>query len=169
MADIAAGDVTYTMLTKHINDACFRNFTFTVAFGDGALTYPSGGIPLTKASLGCPNVIKSLKIYSDNAGSGVLYKYDAANNKIRLYNAAASHTHTLFLNNADVADGASARVNAGTNLLGANTGSDISIAGVANTSGSGGIVNSSAAVATEVTAASYAPAATTLYVDVIGW
>ena len=77
----------------------------------------------------------------------------------------------MFLNNAEVADGATARVNAGTNLLGANTGSDISIAGVADTSGHGGVVTATLAAGAlvEVTAASYAPAATTLYVEVTGW
>lgn len=56
--------------------------------------------------------------------------------------ALANHSHSLFLKNAAVADGATARVNAGTNLLGANTGSDITVAGGAATNG--GIVNASA-------------------------
>lgn len=43
--------------------------------------------------------------------------------------ALATHSHILNLKNAAVADGATTRVNAGTNLLGANTGSDITVAG----------------------------------------
>jgi len=43
--------------------------------------------------------------------------------------ALAAHSHALLLKNAAVADGATTRVNAGTNLLGANTGSDITVAG----------------------------------------
>lgn len=55
--------------------------------------------------------------------------------------ALASHTHALNLKNAAVADGATTRVNAGTNLLGANTGSDITVAGAG---ANGGIANASA-------------------------
>lgn len=43
--------------------------------------------------------------------------------------ALATHSHILNLKNAAVSDGATTRVNAGTNLLGANTGSDIAVAG----------------------------------------
>jgi len=55
--------------------------------------------------------------------------------------ALANHTHDLLLKNAAVADDAASRVNAGTNLLGANTGSDITVAGAG---ANGGIVNASA-------------------------
>ncbi len=55
--------------------------------------------------------------------------------------ALGTHTHDLLLKDAAVVDGATTRVNAGTNLLGANTGSDITVAG----SGvNGGIVAASA-------------------------
>ncbi len=43
--------------------------------------------------------------------------------------ALTTHTHDLLLKNAAVADSATTAVNAGTNLLGANTGSDITVAG----------------------------------------
>lgn len=55
--------------------------------------------------------------------------------------ALANHTHTFNLKNAAVADGATTRVNAGTNLIGANTGSDIAIAGAG---ANGGVANASA-------------------------
>jgi hypothetical protein len=55
--------------------------------------------------------------------------------------ALGTHTHDLLLKNAAVADGATTRVNAGTNLLGANTGSDITVAG---SGANGGIVAASA-------------------------
>lgn len=55
--------------------------------------------------------------------------------------ALGNHTHTLNLKNGAVSDGATTRVNAGTNLLGANTGSDITIAGAG---ANGGIANASA-------------------------
>ncbi len=55
--------------------------------------------------------------------------------------ALAAHGHILNLKDAAVSDGVTTRVNAGTNLLGANTGSSIAIAaGGAN----GGIATISA-------------------------
>lgn len=165
MADIAAGDVTYTMTKQRKEDSSNKVYNFTVAFGNATLTYPSGGIPLTAGKLGCPNQIVSLVIDGPASSDGVVYKYDKANNKIRLYRVAA-HAHDLSLKNAAVADGITTRVNAGTNLLGANTGSDITVAGAG---ANGGVQNNSQASLVEVTAASYAPAATTLYVEVVGW
>lgn len=91
--------------------------------------------------------------------AGYVFSYDLANEKIKAYltatvtpagtvaaptftgSALAAHAHALHLNEGDVADGATTRVNAGANLLGANTGGDLAIAGVADTSGAGGIVN----------------------------
>ena len=43
--------------------------------------------------------------------------------------ALATHSHILNFKNAAVADGATTRVNVGTNLLGANTGGDLAVAG----------------------------------------
>lgn len=55
--------------------------------------------------------------------------------------ALGTHTHDLLLKNAAVADGATTRVNAGANLLGANTGGDLTITG---SGANGGIVAASA-------------------------
>lgn len=166
MADIASGDVTYTLVKKLIGESGMRTNVMTVAFGDGALTYPSGGIPLTAGKLGCPNQILSLMIYSPASSNGYSYKYDAANNKIRIYQAPVqTHSHSLTLKNAAVADGATTRVNAGTNLLGANTGSDITIAG----GGANGGVASATLAAAALSELASAPAATTLYIEAVGW
>lgn len=55
--------------------------------------------------------------------------------------ALGTHTHDLLLKDAAVADDPTTRVNAGTNLLGANTGSNITVAGGG---ANGGIVAASA-------------------------
>jgi len=100
---------------------------------------PSGQAGLEKG-------IISLQIVSSE--NGYILGFNRTTGKFKAYRTqASSHSHTLFLDNADVADSAGARVNAGTNLLGANTGSDISIAGVADTSGDGGIVAATPAAA----------------------
>lgn len=101
---------------------------------------PSGQSGLEKG-------IISLQVVSSE--NGYILGFNRTTGKFKAYYRPA-HSHTLFLDNADVADSAGARVNAGTNLLGANTGSDISIAGVADTSGDGGIVQAAAGALTEV-------------------
>ena len=86
MADLAASDLTYTMVDQSIvAGSGYKRNVVDVAFGDGALTYPSGGVPLTKASLGCPNVIKTFTFMEDDAAIGLIYKYDASAEKIRMY------------------------------------------------------------------------------------
>jgi hypothetical protein len=55
--------------------------------------------------------------------------------------ALGTHTHDLLLKNAAVADGATTRVNAGANLLGANTGGDLTVTGGG---ANGGVVLASA-------------------------
>jgi|JI6StandDraft_1071083.scaffolds.fasta_scaffold195258_2 hypothetical protein len=85
MAAIASTDVAYAMLNKAVAESSYREFNFTVSFGDGVLTYPAGGIPLVAGKLGCPSEIRSLELFSPAAGDGYVYKYDAANAKIRIY------------------------------------------------------------------------------------
>ena len=123
----------------------------TIAFDS---SYPTGGESLLPSQIGLA-VIDSIDI---DAKGGYSFSYDYTNQKLLAYltpgftpggsnsapaftgSALGTHTHALHLNNADVADGASTTVNAATNLLGANTGTDIEVAGVADTSGVGGIV-----------------------------
>lgn len=87
MADIAASDVTYTLQgsTQRVDGGSNTTAVWKVVFGDGALTYPSGGVPLTKAKLGCPNHIKAFRILDGASGTGLVHKYDYANVKLRIY------------------------------------------------------------------------------------
>jgi len=87
MADIAAADVTYTQVEgsqKASPSEPRRSAVFNVAFGNASLTIPAGGIPLTKAKLGCPTQIDELYII-DDARNGYMYKYDATNLKIQVF------------------------------------------------------------------------------------
>lgn len=86
MPDIAASNVTYTIGVEDSINLNGRNLRqVTLAFGDGALTYPSGGVPLLAGSLGCPNVIESFKFSEAAAGDGLVYKYDKSAATIRIY------------------------------------------------------------------------------------
>ncbi len=87
MADLAASNVTYTRVEgsqkASPSDPRFSAI-FTVAFGDAALTIPAGGIPLTKAKLGCPTQIDEL-IVIDGGSNGFMYKFDSTNTKLQVY------------------------------------------------------------------------------------
>lgn len=85
MAAIASANVTYSLVKQRKEDSSNKIINLTIAFGDGALTYPSGGVPLLAASMGCPNVIRSVVLSDPASANGYVYKYDQANNKLRIY------------------------------------------------------------------------------------
>jgi len=85
MPDIASTDVTYTNKSRgFVADARTRTST-TVAFGDGVLTYPAGGVPLLRGNLGAPTLVESFNIQDPASANGFVYKYDSINEKLRIY------------------------------------------------------------------------------------
>ena len=86
MAAIASTDVTYS-ITKSVSadGEGYKHFV-TIGFGNGTLTYPAAGIPLTKASMGCPNAITNFQIIEQNlAVDGYVIDYDKSANTLLLY------------------------------------------------------------------------------------
>lgn len=83
MADIAAANVTVTVNRRDDVNGLRRN-ECTVSFGDGALTYPTGGIPLAKGKLGMARYIDEVKITESN-GNALLYEYDISAETIRAF------------------------------------------------------------------------------------
>ena len=86
MAAITAADVTVTVNQQDRDCAgvdAFKNFTLaTVAFGDGSLTYPTGGVPLPAiGSFGLHKGIDFVAIQQPY-NNGAVYKFDIANHKI---------------------------------------------------------------------------------------
>lgn len=165
MTAIAASDLTYTVKNlRRLGNSKVQN-RVQIAFGDGALTYTAGGVPLTIAKLGCPNTVESL-IVVEQGTSGYQYQYVGSTAKIVII-AGGSHTHNLFLNNNIIGnDTATNKIGAATDKIGANAGANITVTGIAAASGNGGIV---AAIAGQGGEFSGAPAATTLIVEVVGW
>lgn len=166
MTNLASTDITVTVtkLTKfESSEKC--NY-LTLAFGDGAKTYPAGGVPVTAGQLGMSTYVRAIDIFDDGI-SAYEWSYDVTNKKLVAKQVPGiAHAHSLVLKNAAVADGATTRVNAGSNLLGANTGSDITVAGAG---ANGGVQNATPAAATMAEPSTVAIAAQTLKVRVIGW
>ena len=87
MPDLASSDVTYTINNREQADGGLIRNQVTIAFGDGALTYPSGGVPLDANKMGLPvGEIRSLKIVERNlAADGFDIDYDKSANKLLMY------------------------------------------------------------------------------------
>lgn len=166
MADIAAGDVTYTLVNQRkLGD--HRNLNrVRLAFGNGSLTYPANGIPISKGKMGCPTIIESMVIV-DQGTSGYVFQYDQSAEKLVVMQAPAqTHAHSLFIRDNTIADGETTRINAGANALSANTGANITVTGNTTT---GGILNATLPAAALSEASTVAIAAQTIEVEVIGW
>jgi hypothetical protein len=82
MAAIAATNVTITCNREDMAIAGQRRGLATIAFGNSALTYPSGGVPMP--AIGNFGMVRDLnmKIF-DPGGSGIVWQYDKTNNKLR--------------------------------------------------------------------------------------
>lgn len=150
MADLAASNVTYTMLNERRVESRAQN-RVRLAFGDGALTVPAGGIPLSKGKLGCPNVIESL-IVVDQGTSGYRFQYDQSAEKLVVMQSALVVTKGAVLGSGEVgvsADAATATLN--NNTIAAS------------------LTLKSASPAQIVEASAIAIAAQTIEVEVVGW
>lgn len=170
MADIAAGDLTYALVKQRKEDSSNKVINLTVAFGNSTLTYPSGGIPLTSAKLGTPNEIVSLIVDGPASADGIIYKYDKANNKIRMYRAPAqTHSHDLRITKGAITSGTEIGLSA--DAASATLNNNTIAATLTLAKATNGIQSEVLAQAslTEVASGSYAPAATTLYIEVTGW
>jgi hypothetical protein len=85
MPALTAANVTCTVTRVDRVERLKQNLV-KVQFGDGALTYPSGGVPLPAAqSFGMrQSLIDLIPVDTDDA-KGFLWKYDRDNNKLRAY------------------------------------------------------------------------------------
>lgn len=87
MADLAATDVTYTLVNAAFtrSDQGYRR-VFDLSFGDSALTYPAGGVPLDKAKFGCPISLLLVETSSPNTDSNdATWEWDQPNNTLRAW------------------------------------------------------------------------------------
>ncbi len=83
MADIAVSNVTHSKVRVNDENGMKRWFG-SVSFGDGALTYPTGGIPSGKDKYGFARAILSWKVVESN-GNALAYEYDISAETIRAF------------------------------------------------------------------------------------
>lgn len=89
MAQLAAGDVSYTLISANASPGKPQaERLFTIVFGDGSKEYTNGGIPLTKAKLGCPTSITSLIFVGEIATPGNVPVYNYTAETIKLFRDA---------------------------------------------------------------------------------
>ena len=92
MTALASTDVTVTMNARdrdigHKGLDKFMGIA-SIVFGDGALTYPTGGVPLPAiGNFGLQRQV-DIGIIEPPYGDGYVYKYDRTNHKILIYTAA---------------------------------------------------------------------------------
>jgi hypothetical protein len=85
MADIVAANVTITVERKVIAGKRKRN-RVKIAFGDSALTYPTGGVPLPAfGQFGMKRFLEYITLTDANDASGITWKFDQENKKLRAF------------------------------------------------------------------------------------
>jgi|SRR5712672_38135 len=94
MVALTAANVTVTVEKRVIESQRKRN-RVKVVFGDGALTYPTGGVPMpVKGIFGMVRELEALSFYDPASANGFVYKYDRTNNKMLIYVEQAVGTNT---------------------------------------------------------------------------
>ncbi|MCX5818449.1 MAG: hypothetical protein NT047_00825 [Deltaproteobacteria bacterium] len=115
MGAFASTDVTVTVAGRDreiAGAAAGRNQTIaTVTFGNGSLTYATGGVPMPAiGTFGFRNEIK-MGLIEQPPANGFFYKYDAVNRKIKIFTqgftsgsttAGAAESGALVLNSLGV-------------------------------------------------------------------
>lgn len=82
MTAFASTDVTVTISKRDVVGR-EKRITGTIAYGDGSLTYATGGVPMPAVSY---FRLKSInRMHFSGPGNGYVYEYDYTNNKILMY------------------------------------------------------------------------------------
>jgi len=178
MGALTSANVTVTA-TQMILVGLEKRVIGTIVFGDGALTYPTGGVPLpAKTTYFRLQNIHQLTFTGD--GTGYVYKYDYTNHTLLMYQpalvsagTAATHVHDMLFIGGIAATETTGIVTLTT--WGKLAATNRTIAGSASAT-KGGIVSASPAVTLTARAAAamsecvttVTPASTTLYFEAWG-
>lgn len=179
MTALASTDVTITIEKRSIEGKLRRN-RCKIQFGDGNLTYPTGGVAMpAMGSFGMKMRLDYLTVF-DESGTGYMYKYDKTNKKLMIYVAPSftpagtvalptftikSGTIGTNMSIGLTADATTADVVGGSGIT-ANRAIDTTHTPVGAQAFTGTAV--AAAVLSQL-ANTVAPAAQTLYAEAVGW
>jgi opacity protein-like surface antigen len=84
MADLAASDVTITVNSREIHGDQ-RQCDVTIAFGDGAKTYPTTGVPIPGLnSWGMVKELKYVNMYQPTDSAGFNWYVDTTNSVLKV-------------------------------------------------------------------------------------
>lgn len=98
MTDIAAENVTYTIVKYRTKGDSRKHNLVKIAFGNASLTFPATGIPLTKGKMGCPTVIESVTVV-DRDVDDFMFMYDRSAETLIAYNVSTTTgEHTVATN-----------------------------------------------------------------------
>lgn len=152
MAALASSDVTITV-QKTVITGKLRRTRCKIQFGNGALTYPSGGVPLPSAAkFGLKSRLDYIILTDSNDASGFIWKYDQENHKLRAWRQnlrTGSTAASTSANGALVENSAGAETTFRAYGVAVDTDVDIGAMGEMGTA--------------------IAPAAQTLYCEAVGW
>lgn len=163
MSALGSASITYTVKNfNRLGNSKVLN-RVQLSFGDGTLTYPTGGIPIILGQMGLVSNIESM-ILIDAGTAGYTPNFNTVTSKIQLYQAG-SHSHPLIISSNAGTAGTQA-VNATTALGTFISGAAVTVA--AQTGTLGGVASNVAGTDSEVQSTT-APAAMTLIFDVRGW
>jgi hypothetical protein len=155
MADIASSDVTVTVERRAIEGKTRRN-RVKIVFGNGTLTYPAGGVPMPAASaFGMKVRLDYLTVFDSDDASGIMWKYDRENKKLRAFVQGAAHAAAGAATLDDYAVTAAFGVSAGISI--------------AREAAAGAVTSRWGALPESASGAGNAPAAATLYAEAVGW
>lgn len=88
MVALTSADVAVTQMDTARKSIAGKKKRFRVklVFGDGALTYPAGGVPMPSfGRLGMVRLLDGLVNIESASDDSNQYKYDLVNNKVRIY------------------------------------------------------------------------------------
>jgi hypothetical protein len=162
MTAIASTDVIVTITSRERSGKQVKVLG-TIAFGDGSLTYPSGGVPLPAKSYFRLSSISRMNLTGDSA-SGYVFKYDYANHKITVFNTN-THAHDFLVKGGTAAASTDA-LNIKTAIVGKEAATDATALG-ADSATKGGVL-AAAAGAMAALGTAITPAAITLYFEAYG-
>lgn len=102
MTALASTDVTVSVSRrdKDMFGGMRKATIADITFGDGALTYPTGGVPLpAKGAFGFTKEI-AMGLIEQPPGNGFIYKYDRANHKLKILNQKVTTGSTTVTTSA---------------------------------------------------------------------